>query len=66
MMGIARRKWSSTLLEAPLRSTVRCAYQVRGDKRFPQHQATLRDGVSRIVAPKGAGSSPVGHPLICR
>src|SRR5829696_9193349 len=36
------------------------------DKRFLQPAATLRNRCRRIVAPKGAGSSPVGHPSVCR
>src|SRR3712207_2598895 len=32
-------------------------------KRILQHSATPRNGSRRIVAPKVAGSSPVGHPL---
>src|SRR5215210_2670516 len=31
--------------------------------RFLQPTATLGNTCQRIVAPKGAGSSPVGHPL---
>jgi hypothetical protein len=32
------------------------------DKRFMQHRASCCNKVRRIVAPKVAGSSPVGHP----
>src|SRR5215216_345886 len=33
------------------------------DKPIVQRSATLGNRCRRIVAPKGAGSSPVGHPL---
>jgi hypothetical protein len=36
------------------------------DKPILQPQATRRNRCRRIVAPKVAGSSPVGHPLFCR
>ena len=36
------------------------------DKQFLQRTATTRNGCQRIVAPKGAGSSPVGHPPVFR
>ena len=36
--------------------------RIRLDKRLLQPRATLGNTVNRIVAPKGAGSSPVGHP----
>jgi hypothetical protein len=32
------------------------------DKAIVQHSATPRNVCRRIVAPEGAGSSPVGHP----
>ena len=35
------------------------------DKRLLQPTATSRNRCRRIVAPKVAGSSPVGHPPIC-
>ena len=36
------------------------------DKPILQRVATCRNACRRIVAPKGAGSSPVGHPSVCR
>src|SRR5215212_8558410 len=36
------------------------------DKLILQHPATPRNGCRRIVAPEGAGSSPVGHPPTSR
>jgi hypothetical protein len=36
------------------------------DKPILQPQATPRNRCRRIVAPKVAGSSPVGHPVVCR
>jgi hypothetical protein len=36
--------------------------EIRLHKRFLQHPATYGNGIWRIVAPKGAGSSPLGHP----
>src|SRR5215218_3457895 len=36
------------------------------DKLILQHTATRGNRCRRIVAPEGAGSSPVGHPNSCR
>ncbi len=35
-------------------------------KPILQRTATRGNERRRIVAPKDAGSSPVGHPLVCR